>query len=52
MARNDRQVNIRIPESLKKYLDEQAETSHRSFTAEVVYRLEKNREEELKNEHA
>lgn len=42
MARNDPQVNIRLPASLKTGLDEAAEKAGRSLTAEIVYRLEQS----------
>lgn len=40
MARNDPQVNLRIPASLKAKIDEAAELNVRSMNAEIVSRLE------------
>ncbi|MBV6816052.1 Arc family DNA-binding protein [Xanthomonas campestris pv. passiflorae] len=40
MARNDPQVNIRLPAALKAELDKAAEKAGRSLTAEIVQRLE------------
>lgn len=40
VPRADPQINIRIPAALKSRLDEAAEGSGRSLTAEVVRRLE------------
>ena len=40
MARNDPQVNLRIPPALKARLEESAQATGRSLTAEVVQRLE------------
>jgi hypothetical protein len=40
MARNDPQVNLRMPAELKDRLDQAAETSKRSLTAEIIARLE------------
>lgn len=40
MARNDPQVNIRLPEELKEALDRGARESGRSLTAEIVHRLQ------------
>lgn len=42
MARTDPQVNIRMPAALKQQLEEYAALSGRSFTAEVVARLEES----------
>lgn len=39
MARNDPQVNLRIPSDLKGRLDDAATNSNRSLTAEIVSRL-------------
>ncbi|TIN20180.1 MAG: Arc family DNA-binding protein [Mesorhizobium sp.] len=41
MARNDPQVNLRMPENLKALLDAAAEKNKRTLTAEVVSRLER-----------
>ena len=40
MARNEPQVNLRIPEALKSELDAAAIKNKRSLTAEIVARLE------------
>jgi hypothetical protein len=40
MARNDPQVNLRMPEALKTALDTAAQGNNRSLTAEIVARLE------------
>lgn len=40
MARNDPQVNIRLPFELKAALDEEARKNGRSTTAEIVDRLQ------------
>lgn len=40
MARDDVQVNFRMPEALKTALEEAARANKRSITAEVVYRLQ------------
>lgn len=42
MARSDPQVNVRIPADMKTRLDQAASASGRSFTAEVVHRLEQS----------
>ena len=42
MARNDPQVNLRMPADLKDRLDAAAEENKRSLTAEVVARLEES----------
>ncbi|MEM5419643.1 Arc family DNA-binding protein [Paraburkholderia ferrariae] len=42
MARDDPQINLRIPAALKDRLDEASEQSKRSLTAEVVARLEES----------
>ncbi|MCC4607153.1 Arc family DNA-binding protein [Xanthomonas campestris] len=42
MARNDPQVNIRLPAGLKAELDKAAEKAGRSLTAEIVQRLEES----------
>jgi len=43
VSRADTQVNVRIPHALKAWLQEQAATNRRSFTAEVVVRLEESK---------
>lgn len=40
MARQDTQINVRIPEQLKAQLDEAAAANRRSLTAEVAQRLQ------------
>lgn len=40
MARNEPQINLRIPEELKEALDKAAALNKRSLTAEVVARLQ------------
>jgi predicted DNA-binding protein len=42
MARNDPQVNLRMPADLKDRLDAAASENKRSLTAEIVSRLEKS----------
>ena len=48
MARSDRQLNLRLPEDLKKWVESQAEKNCRSQTAELVFMLtqEKKRQEQ------
>ncbi|MFY1017962.1 Arc family DNA-binding protein [Ectopseudomonas khazarica] len=46
MSRKDAQVNLRIPDGLKEYLDEQAQLNRRSKTAEIVHRLEQSRRDD------
>ena len=43
MAQRDTQTNLRLPLELKKWLQEQADSQHRSLSAEVVIRLESTR---------
>lgn len=43
MSRADTQVNVRMPDALKAWLQEQAAANRRSFTAEVVIRLEESK---------
>jgi len=43
MAQRDTQTNLRLPSELKKWLQEQADSQHRSLSAEVVIRLESTR---------
>lgn len=45
MARNDPQVNFRIPQELKDKLEQAAKDSGRSITAELVTRLERSFDE-------
>lgn len=40
MARNDPQVNFRIPAELKEKLEESARNNDRTITAELIKRLE------------
>lgn len=47
MARNDPQVNIRLPVELKERLEAAALENHRSFKAEIVARLEDSLEKQL-----
>lgn len=42
MARDEPQINFRIPADLKKRLDDASERSKRSLTAEIVGRLEES----------
>lgn len=42
MARTDPQINIRLPADLKARLDKAAAEAGRSFTAEIVLRLEES----------
>lgn len=42
MAREDPQINIRLPANLKERLEERAERNNRSTTAEIVARLEQS----------
>jgi len=37
---------VRIPVDLKEYLKEQASLAHRSYHAEIIYRLEQSRKRE------
>lgn len=55
MARNNQQVNFRIPQELKDWLARQAELSRRTLTAELVVAIEEYRakkERELGNQGA
>lgn len=49
MARADKQTNVRIPKALKEWLLERAGENRRSFTSEVVMRLEASRNAEASN---
>ena len=42
MARSDSQTYIRLPEDLKRQLDEAASQNRRSLTAEIIARLERS----------
>lgn len=44
MARDDPQVNIRMPERVKSALEEAARDNGRSLTAEIVHRLQETLE--------
>lgn len=48
MAKDYTQVNFRIPTKLKEDIEEAAQGNERSITAEIVARLEKSFEPELK----
>lgn len=48
MARNDPQMNLRVPMELKEKIEKTALENGRTITAEAVYRLEKSFEPELK----
>lgn len=40
MARNDPQINLRLPTTLKKQIEDAAASNNRTITAEVVARLQ------------
>lgn len=42
MARNDPQMNLRVPMELKEKIEKAALDNGRTITAEAVYRLEKS----------
>ena len=42
MARNDPQMNLRVPMELKEKIENAALNNGRTITAEAVYRLEKS----------
>ena len=46
MARNDPQMNLRVPMELKEKIEKAALDNGRTITAEAVYRLEKSFGEE------
>jgi len=48
MAKDYTQVNFRIPTKLKEEIEKAAQESERSITAEIVHRLEKSFEPDLK----
>lgn len=55
MARNDPQMNLRVPMELKERIEKSAFENGRTITSEAVYRLEKSFTNEniyLSNEHA
>lgn len=47
MARNDPQMNLRVPMELKEKIEKAALDNGRTITAEAVYRLERSFEPEL-----
>lgn len=47
MARNDPQMNLRVPMELKENIEKAALDNGRTITAEAVYRLEKSFEPEI-----
>jgi predicted DNA-binding protein len=47
MARNDPQMNLRVPMELKEKIEKAALDNGRTITAEAVYRLEQSFEPEL-----
>lgn len=47
MARNDPQMNLRVPVELKEKVEKAAFENGRTITAEAVYRLEKSFESEI-----
>ena len=51
MARNDPQINLRIPETLKAALDAAAAETGRSLTAEVVQRLVDSFNHQMSDRH-
>lgn len=52
MARVDEQTNIRLPAELKSWLKDRAIEARRSFTAEIITRLEQSRRHAKKAQHA
>lgn len=42
----DEQCNLRLPKDLKEWLKTQAATARRTLTSEVIFRLERSREQE------
>lgn len=44
MTPSDVQTNVRLPAGLKQWLQKQAATARRSFTQEIVHRLEASRQ--------
>lgn len=48
MAQSDVQTNLKFPQELKKWLQEEAFKARRSLTAEVILRLESTRQADLK----
>ena len=51
MARNDPQMNLRVPMELKEKIEKNALENGRTITAEAVYRLEKSFESQVDNQH-
>lgn len=50
MARNDPQMNLRVPMELKESIEKAALDNGRTITAEAVYRLEQSFEEQKASE--
>ena len=50
MARNDPQMNLRVPMELKEKIEKTALENGRTITAEAVYRLERSFEKTDQNE--
>ena len=50
MARNDPQMNLRVPMELKENIEKAALDNGRTITAEAVYRLEQSFEEHKPSE--
>ena len=44
MTPSDVQTNVRLPAELKQWLQDQATAARRSFTQELVFRLEASRQ--------
>jgi hypothetical protein len=44
MAQSDEQTNVRIPKELKDWLKQEADKARRSFTSEIVMRLEQSKD--------
>lgn len=50
-ARNMPQMNLRLPEHIKKWIKERAEANHRSINSEAVFLFEQcKQQEEKRNE--
>lgn len=45
-ARSAPQMNLRIPAELKKWLEERAAANHRALNGEVLYALERYRDQQ------
>lgn len=52
MARDDQQMNFRIPSELKDWLVRQAEKSRRTLTAELIVAIEEYRARNQQQEGA